>query len=667
MPRNGSGTYALPAGNPVVPNDVITSDWANDTLDDVAAALTDSMSRTGEGGMLAPFRIDDGTNNAPGLSFVLETSSGLYRAGSGEFWSVVSSVPIARYTLTGVLLPTGKNLTVGGAATVASTLGVTGAVTFGSTLTAAGMITASSFAGNLTGNVTAVSGTSAFYDVTVGHSLSMGGFIISALADPVADTDAATKQYVDSVAQGLSAKAPCLVATTANITLSGTQTIDGVAVVALDRVLVKNQTAPAENGIYVVAAGAWARSADANAWAELVSAFTFVTSGTANANNGYVCTVAPGGTLGVTAVTWVQFSGAGQITAGAGLTKVGNTIDVVTANSGRIVVNADSIDLASGIVTPGTYTKVTVDTYGRVTVGANPTTLAGYGITDAYTTTYIDALFGSTASAATSAAAAATSAGASATSAAAALASENAAAATYDAFDDRYLGSKTSDPTVDNDGNPLISGALYWNSVAAQMRVYNLALTSWIAAYLPASAYVAGPGSSTDNAVMRWDGTTGAVAQNSGVTISDANLVTTAGGVNLSGASAPLQVGGSAGTAGNVLTSAGAGATPTWGAGPSATTLYTFTAKTTTYSAVAGDVIVATTGAFTITLPTMTAGQYAVVARNQTSGDTTIGRNSQTIDGVAANFTMDVNKMIILFTCTGTGTIETRFIGVYPT
>jgi phage-related tail fiber protein len=91
-------------------------------------------------------------------------------------------------------------------------------------------------------------------------------------------------------------------------------------------------------------------------------------------------------TLGTTALTFAQFSGAGQITAGDGLTKDGNTLNVATADTGRIVVNADSIDLASGVVTVGTYKSVTVDTYGRVTAGTNPTTLSGYGITDALST-----------------------------------------------------------------------------------------------------------------------------------------------------------------------------------------------------------------------------------------------------------------------------------------
>jgi len=582
MPRNASGVYTLPAGNPVVPGTVIDAAWANDTLEDLANEVTNSLSRTGAGGMLAPFRIADGNVTAPGISYLNETNTGLYRSGAGSTWMSVLGVNTAQFSTVGLTIPSGKALTAQGNASVTGTFAVGGATTLASTLAVTGALTAT---GGVLGNITAGSGTSTFNNVTINGNLDMdagssgtitnlpnptnpgdaankayvdaqdalrlaltGGTMtgviamsnnkVTGVATPTADQDAANKAYVDNIAQGIDAKASCKAATTANITLSGTQTIDGVAIVAGERVLVKNQSSAAENGIYVAAVSTWSRAADANTWDELVAAYTFIESGTDNGSNGYICTIAPGGTLGVTAVTWAQFSGAGQINAGTGMSKTGNTLNVNTASSSRIVVGADEIDLATTGVTASTYKSVTVDQWGRVTGGTNPTTLAGFGIGDAYTQaqtdsllaaklstsggtmsgviamgankitgladptnaqdaatkTYIDTIFGSTTTAAASAAAAAASASAASTSASnasssasSASASAASAAASFDSFDDRYLGAKASDPTVDNDGNPLLTGALYWNSTSNLMKVYDGA--AWITSYLPASGY----------------------------------------------------------------------------------------------------------------------------------------------------------------------------------
>jgi hypothetical protein len=204
--------------------------------------------------------------------------------------------------------------------------------------------------------------------------VSFNSVKITSLADPVSAQDAATKSYVDAARMGLDVKESVRVATTANLTLSGTQTIDGVSLSAGDRVLVKNQSTASQNGIYVVAAGVWGRASDADISAEVTAGmFTFVAEGTVNADSGWVLTTNDTITLGTTSLTFAQFSGAGQITAGAGLTKNGNTIDAV-GTAGRIVVNADNIDLDTVSQTDGSGSagtsfvqSVTRDSYGRVT------------------------------------------------------------------------------------------------------------------------------------------------------------------------------------------------------------------------------------------------------------------------------------------------------------
>ena len=196
--------------------------------------------------------------------------------------------------------------------------GLTTSITTAVVIAPAGTLSGSTLAAGVTGSSLTSLGTIANLSVTAG----------TISTTPSASTDIANKDYVDTVAQGLDPKASCVAATTVNITLSGTQTIDGVALIAADRCLVKDQTAPADNGIYVVAAGAWARSADMNAWLEVPGAFTFIEQGTTQADTGWVCTSNAGGTLGTTAITFVQFAGAGSYTASTGLTLTGTAFSL---------------------------------------------------------------------------------------------------------------------------------------------------------------------------------------------------------------------------------------------------------------------------------------------------------------------------------------------------
>lgn len=204
------------------------------------------------------------------------------------------------------------------------------------------------------------------------NSVGMNNQRLTNLAAPTAPTDAATKSYVDAARAGLDVKDSVRVATAENITLSGLQTIDGVLLQAGDRVLVKNQISAANNGLYAAAVGTWSRTTDANSSANVTAGlFVFVEEGNENADSGWVLSTNQTITLGTTPLSFAQFSGAGQITAGAGLTKTGNTIDIETASANRIVINSNNIDLAATGVTAGVYGGITVDAYGRVTTATN--------------------------------------------------------------------------------------------------------------------------------------------------------------------------------------------------------------------------------------------------------------------------------------------------------
>lgn len=220
---------------------------------------------------------------------------------------------------------------------------------------------------------------------TATADVSIGGFKLTSVADPVNPQDAATKNYVDTVAQGLDAKASVKAATTANITLSGVQTIDGISLVAGDRCLVKNQTTASQNGIYVVSAAAWARATDMDVWTEVPNAFTFIEQGTTLADTGWVCTADQGGTINTTSITWTQFSSAGAYIAGNGLQLVGNTFSVL-ANGTSINVSASGIQISStwaGQNTITTLGTITTGTWNGTTIavangGTGAATLTGY-------------------------------------------------------------------------------------------------------------------------------------------------------------------------------------------------------------------------------------------------------------------------------------------------
>lgn len=348
------------------------------------ASISTSFTITGTSG-------SDTFNNGETLTFA--GSNGISTAITTN--TVTISAATATTTVKGIASFDTNNFTVTSGAVALKTGAISNnqlansSVTVGSTAISLGG-TASSISGiqqldvdNIRVDGNEISSTDVNGDISLNPngtgSVDVNNARITSLGTPTQATDAATKSYVDSVASGLDVKESVRVTTTANINLSGVQTIDGVALSVGDRILVKNQSTATQNGVYVVANTGWARAADFNGIGQggAVSggAFTFVEEGTLYGDTGWVLTNDGLVTFGSTELTFTQFSGAGSITAGAALNKTGDLLDVVVAADGGIEITADALQLKSSLAGDGlTYTSGVLNAVGtsnRISVSAN--------------------------------------------------------------------------------------------------------------------------------------------------------------------------------------------------------------------------------------------------------------------------------------------------------
>ena len=485
---------------------------------------------------------------------------------------------------------------------------------------------------------------------TMSGNLAMGGNKVTGLATPTVTGDAATKGYVDTSISNLLDSAP-----------GALDTLNELAAALGDdpnfATTVTNEIATKVSKAGDTMSGALAMGTNK------ITGLGNPTLSQDAATKTYVDTADA-----------LKLNLSGGTMSGAiamGTNKITGVGDPTSNQDAATKAYVDTQDALSLLMAGGTMSGVIAMGTNKITGLGTPTDNA-----DATTKLYVDGILGSATAAATSAAAAATSASNAATSASNASTSASnaatsesnaassaaAAAASYDSFDDRYLGAKASAPTLDNDGNALLTGALYWNTTSSELFLWTG--SAWSQATLTSASFVTLAGSETltnktingsNNTITNVSLTTGVTGTlpvgngGTGATSLTANNVLLGNGTSAVQVVAP-------GTTGNVLTSNGT----TWASSalPAGGLTYIFTTTPVTATDKQGVLADTSGGAFTVTLPaTPSTGAQVVVADAGSSWGTnnlTVARNGSTINGTAENLVCDISGANIQFVYDGT-------------
>lgn len=394
-------TISLPAANTSTSGYLTSTDWNTFNSKQPAGSYapatsgTDILIGNGSGGFGTLF-VGDGLQYASStisIKGMTGASNLLYETGTGGFAAVTIGTGLS---FTGGTLSNTVSAgvtSVSGTSPISSTGGATPVISVaaGSTSVVGVVQLEDSTSSTSTTKAATPNAVKTSYDLANAALPKSGGTMTGAITlngDPTSNLHAASKQYVDALAVGLQVKAPCRVATYGAGTLASSfengDTVDGVVIATGDRILIKDQAALEENGIYVVnASGAPTRATDMDAWSEVPQTYVWIYEGTQNANSSFFCLNGAGGTINVDPIAFTTFSLATSYTAGTGLTLAGNQFSV-TANTYAPVTSGTSLLYGNGA---GGFNSASIGTWLSFSSGTLSNSIpAANGSTNGYLT-----------------------------------------------------------------------------------------------------------------------------------------------------------------------------------------------------------------------------------------------------------------------------------------